>query len=378
MEEIHALLKELKSADWWVRSNAMKTLLGYPEAAYLPFLEEALRNHENANLRNASMDFYRSLNGRALPSLFNLIKDDDPEVRLFAANLLGDIADRRALPALVGALKDTDVNVRIASAEALGKTGDPVAIGALEEALGDEPWVTMSAIKSIGDLGGDGALEILYRCLDKEEYRGITIGAIARAGNESAIRYLTPFVDRDELRELALTSIVAIAEKEGVRLMPEYFMSLVPLLVSLQKSPHDDLKRSAFIALSWSRDVRGLPYLIEALDDEELQEYAIRGIVGIGEEAVPEIMDALKDPLRPQRSVLANILALLGEDMALIQFSGDDDPEVRVEVALALGHGGSPRAVELLSAMLDDPDNEVSSAAQLALQCLRGRRDGQS
>ncbi len=372
MHDFQGLLNELGSADWWTRNAVMKTLMCHPEDSYLPFLEAALRNHDNASLRNASMDFYRTLHRRALPSLFNLIRDGDPEVRLFAANLLGDAGDRAAIPELMRTLKDTDVNVKVASAEALGKIGDPASVDALKDALPDEPWVTMAAIKALGDIGGDRALGVLYDCLEQEEYRGITFAALEKAGDESAIAHLTPFVDSDGLQELALRAVVTIAERAGIRLTPEYFMNLVPFLIRLRMAPHSDLKRAALIALSWCGDVRGLPCLIDALHDEDLQEYAVCGIMSIGEEAVPEIIEALQDPLRQGRPVLAKILSMLGEYLTLIQCADDDDPEVRVEVALALGQMGSARAVEILSAMCDDPEDEVSSAARKSLQKLGG------
>ncbi len=358
----------MTSADWWVRDNAVRELLGFPVESYLPFLENALRNHEDANLRNASMDCYRALEGRALPSLFNLIRDDDPEVRLFAANLMGDIGDIKAIPPLIASMKDPDVNVRVASAEALGKIGDPSAVNPLREVLSDEPWVTMAAIKAMGDIGGQSALDVLYGCLEKEEYRGIAFEAIEKAGDERAIQRLTPFADRDDLKEFALKAIIAIAERIGIRLAPEYFVSMIALLLDLLRSPHPDIRRAALIALSWSGDPRGLPYLIDALKDEEIQEYAISGLVTIGEQGAPEIIAALKDMAQPQRYVLARILSLIGEHMALIQFSEDSDAEVRVEVALALGRIHSARAEEILSGMLQDPDDEVRLAAERALE----------
>jgi HEAT repeat protein len=368
MHEIERLLKELGNPDWWTRSSAINGLLNYPEKFYLSFLEEALRDQENAVLRNGAMEFYVVLGDRAVLSLIGLLKDEDPEVRLFSANLLGDIADKRAIPELVLKLKDSEVNVRVASAEALGKIGDPGAITALCEAVDDEPWVTMSAIKSLGDIGGDDALDVLYLCLSKEEYRGITFDAIEKAGKENAIRQLTPFIEKDDLKELALRAIVNIAEREGITLMPGYFVNLVPLLIDLQCSPHPEIKRAAFIALSWARDLRGLTYLIDALPDDELQEYAISGIMCIGKEAVPGIIEALRDAGRPQRCVLAKMVSMMGEHSELLRFSEDDDPEVRVEVALALGQIHLARTGEILSRMLDDPEDEVRLVARKASQ----------
>lgn len=357
-------MEDLRSADWWVRDDAIRGLLQHPEERYLIFLEEALKDHENANLRNASMECYVKLGARSLSSLQRLILDEDHEVRLFAANMLGDIGDKKASPDLIGAMTDPDGNVRMAAAEALGKIGDPEAVGVLEGSLEDEPWVAMAAIKALGEIGGDGALRVLYKCLEKEDYRGITFDAIERAGNENAIRYLTPFVDADEMKELALRAVVNIADRRRLKLRPEYFINMVPLVLELQHSADPEVKKAAFIALSWAEDLRGLPFLIEALDDEELQEYALSGILGIGERAVPEIIEALRDTRRPHRNILAKLLFMSGEYASLIRFFDDDDPEVRVEVALALGKTGSAKTAEILSRMLDDPDEEVRTAAR--------------
>ncbi len=371
MRTIECLLRELGNADWWTRSNAINGLLNHSEEYCLSFLEEALRNQENALLRNGAMECYAVLGNRAAPSLIGLLKDEDPEVRLFSTNLLGEIAGMRAIPELVAMLKDPDVNVRVAGAEALGKTGDPCAVGALSEAVRDEPWVTMAAIKSLGDIGGGDALDVLHLCLAKDEYRGITFDALEKAGNEKSIRYLAPFLEGGELKELALRAVVTIAEKEGMRLMPDHFTSLVPLLIDLQRSPLPEIKKAAFIALSWARDLRAVPCLIEALNDEEFQEYAINGIMCIGKEAAPAIINALKDAGRPQRSVLAKMVSMMGEYSALMQFSEDDDPEVRVEVAIALGNILSPGTGEILSRMLDDPEDEVRLVARRASQKSR-------
>jgi HEAT repeat protein len=371
MEKVQTMLRGLNSPDWWARSAAIKNLLLRNERDYLPALEKALRDHENALLRNASMELYVALGARALPSLGGLLKDNDPEVRVFAANLLGDIKDRRAVQDLIRAMKDTDSNVRVASTEALGKIGDSEAVEALSRALDDEPWVVMSAIKSLGDIGGEEALQALYECLERDEYRGITFDAIEAAGGEEAIEHITPFVERDDTREWALKAVVNIAVRIGIRIMPEYFASLVSHLLALLHSPHPEIRKAAFIALAWSEDVRGIPFFLNALNDDELQEYAISAILAIGQEAVPEIIDALRDTERRQRCVLADLLLMMGEHTALMQFSEDQDPEVRVEVAFAAGRIHSARTGEILMKMLDDPEDEVRLAAQKASRDLK-------
>ena len=96
MEEIRVLLNNLKNSDWWIRKETIRKLLDYPENLYMSDLEEWLRNGEDALLRNASMETFKELGERALGSLGCLLRDEDVDVRIFAANVLGDIMDPAA------------------------------------------------------------------------------------------------------------------------------------------------------------------------------------------------------------------------------------------------------------------------------------------
>jgi len=368
MQEIQEILNDLKSSNWWVRKNSIENLISYPEDKYLTVLEEWLRNNDDALLRNAAMEAYRVLGAKALNSLISLLKDIDDDVRVFAANVLGDVKDATALPALIDALKDNNANVRVASAEALGKIGDKRAVNALAGAIGDVSWISMACIEAIGEIGGEKALTVLNKCLEKEEYRGITLAAIEKAGNQNFIRHLTPFVDKeDDLRGITLKAVVNIAEREGIRPMPAYFMNLVPFLLELQKSPQSELRRAAFIALSWSEDIRGIQYFIDNLNNEDLQEYAIKGLISLGKKTVPGIIDALRKP-GGNRVALAKILSMLGEGPALLRFADDHDAEVRTEVALAIGTLTNDRAKEALLRLEQDSADEVRAAARLSLK----------
>jgi HEAT repeat protein len=337
-------------------------------------LAEWLRNHDDALLRNASMETYRALGIRAVDSLSSLLRDDDADVRLFAANILGDIGQAAAFSPLVKALNDPDANVRIASAEALGKIGDENALDALGRKVDDEPWVAMAGIQAIGDIGGEKALDLLYACLDREEYRGFVISAIEKAGNRESIKYLTPFIENPDHvfhRELALEAIIRIAERESIRLKPENFKKLVPMLLEAVSSPDAETRKPAFIALCWSEDARGIPYFIKAIKDEELAEYAIDGLLNTGRKAAPALVEALKDSEGDHRVLLAKVLSMLGENTALIQFRKDEHPGVRTEVAQALGSVNSSTSVRALLKMLSDPFEEVRLAARKSLSALK-------
>ncbi len=358
---------KLCGLDWWSRQQAIAELVRRPKEEYIGHLEEGLRNHDDASIRNVSMEVYCALGPAALTSLRTLICDDDPEVRLFTVNILGWIGDSGALDILSSSIRDPDINVRIASAESLGRIGDPRALEVLESALDDDAWVAMAAINALGNIGGEGSLDILYRCLGREGYQKITINALEKAGNRNSIQHLASCFADAGLRETALGAIVRVGEKEGVRLKPEYFANLVPMLVEMADSRDPETRKNALTALCWSRDITGLSYLIEAVRDSELQEHAIEGLLNVGRKAVCAIVDEMKVSTGSHRPMLAKLLAMMGENKALLQFAADQDPEVRSEVAIALGSVDLKRARTALEQMLSDPCVEVRHAARKGL-----------
>lgn len=363
-------LHELSILDWWSRQQAISDLISRPENEYMEALQDGIRNHEDADLRNTAIEIFSALGIRAIARLGVLARDPDLEVRLFTANILSEIRERAGLPLLSALIKDSDPNVRAAAAEAVGRIGGPGAASMLSEALSDESWVAAAAVSALGDIGGEGELELLYACLGRNEHRDMAILALEKAGNRDSLRHLTPWIGRCGPGEPALTAVIRIAERENVRPRPEYFLSMVPTLIGMLDSGNPELKRHAFMALCWSGDIMGLQYIIEAVQEEDLQEYALEGLLNIGRKAVCGIVDELKSSSGRHRAAIANVLEIMGEGKALLQFAEDEDPEVRTEVALALGSLDLARAAEELRKMLADPDEEVRRAAQRSIARL--------
>jgi HEAT repeat protein len=367
LKEIRALLGKLKDNDWWVRKESARKLLAYQEDLYLPDLEKWLRNGEEAVLRNAAMETYKELGERGMGPLVSFLGDEDSDIRIFAANVLGDIKSPIALQALVKALQDPDDNVKIAVVEALGKIGDTRAVGPLTALLGDMPWTALAAIEALGRIGGEKALSTLHKCLENQDYRGMACSALEKAGDLGSIEHLVPLMDRDETKELALQAIVGIAEREKVELSPSQFSCNIDQLTDWLRSPKDEVRRAAFIAFSWSEDPRGLPFFLQAFQNDLLLEYAVKGLLSLGGRAVQEIIRAMRQPCK-NKGMLAKVLAMAGEKEALMLFARDEDDEVRAEVALAIGRLRTPEAAEALRALSRDPIEEVQAAALLSLR----------
>jgi len=140
-EAITPLLLAVADESWPVRQAATELLATFDEAALLPHLEAALRNDEDAAMRNAAMEIYVKMGPAAPPALLALLADKDEEVRNFAAVMLGARRERAAVPALIAALSEPDVNVRHAAAASLGQIGATEAVVPLIDVLRTEPWL---------------------------------------------------------------------------------------------------------------------------------------------------------------------------------------------------------------------------------------------
>ena len=110
---------------------------------------------------------------RAILPLIEVLKDESPKVRLWAAYSLVKLGQAEYFDQVVLALENERFGVRDVATEALGEIGDPRAVGPLSEALSDEnAWVRRHAAEALGKIGDNRAVEPLtYLALNDEDSR---------------------------------------------------------------------------------------------------------------------------------------------------------------------------------------------------------------
>ncbi|MBM3242164.1 HEAT repeat domain-containing protein [Candidatus Poribacteria bacterium] len=115
-----------------------------------------------------------------------------------------------------------------------------------------------------------------------------------------------------------------------------------------------------------------VPLLIEALSDENWQ-VRLNAAVALGQigdsAAVPALIAALNDEAWEVRANATVALGKMGQTVvpALIAALKDQDAPVRRNAARALGDIGDPTAVPALIEILNDEDGEVRGSAAVAL-----------
>lgn len=370
---VDLLLAELASGSHPDRRNAARTSLStlsapgsFDPSVPLPRLLERLAHDEDVDVRIlAANALGESHNPRAREALEAALHDPQPNVVAAAAEALGELNDPRAVTALIALAERRDFWTGNAAAVALGRLEDPRAIRVLAE-LTRDPWLAAEAARALGATGDSAALDALQDMMgmpEEQRAEGIRAAAaiVARTGvptpawlraalaeDEAALaERLSDAGDAEAARLLGMTGTGSAtqallnrlredpdgAAAVGLELTPAAIRAEA-ILERLPTAPHDELA--------------SLLTLLPPLSDRAAIESVARWLAD--EDA--EVRSAAAEALRhADVEHTLQVLDLLRQD-----------PEARLGVALTYGRMGSNQCTPLLE-MLQDPDPEVRAAA---------------
>ncbi|MDT7835966.1 HEAT repeat domain-containing protein [Aquabacterium sp. OR-4] len=122
----------LGEQDASVRETLFTTLTAFASDGAVSALLPLLRS-EDAQMRNGAIEALSSMPQAVAPRVDALLRDNDPDVRIFTVNMLGDLRHERVVPWLEQVLQDEgQVNVVAAAIEVLAEVGSPADIPALQ------------------------------------------------------------------------------------------------------------------------------------------------------------------------------------------------------------------------------------------------------
>lgn len=132
---IRALEKGLSSEDEMVRTDSFKLLAKWrliDEGTLISSVKDG-----TPEIKISAMIALEK-NKNAIPAILSALEDEDEDVRVVAAETLGNMRAKKAVEPLVKMLKEDTADCREAAAVALGEIRDERAIAPLLEALRDE------------------------------------------------------------------------------------------------------------------------------------------------------------------------------------------------------------------------------------------------
>jgi len=362
-----------------VREEALKGICAFPPELIFPRLEAFLRNHDDAQVRNAAIQAFPRYGEKATSYLLELLQDVDPDIRIFSALMLGSTRDPLGMDGLIAALKDPSENVRHAAAESLGKLRDHRAIPPLIECLDSDFWTQYPAVVALGEIGDPAAIEPLTALLEDDMLRQVVIRSLGSIGDPAALPVLAEMLTQNdpETRDDTIAALVKISSQaESESVSGNELLSRIPnslqnedvvthLLDSLG-SQELEVRKNAVIALGWLRETRAQEKLVSMLEEYELEEYVVGSLAAMGDASLPGITRALANPAPRVRAAAIRCLDLIGHPdglKACLASLEDGHDEVRFQAVAALEQICEiPEVEDALLARIRDRDPDFRGA----------------
>lgn len=278
---------------------------------------------------------------QAISELVDRFDDEDPRVRARAARACGLIEDARGTEGLIGLLSDPIATVRREAANALGRIGNRQALQALLTLYDDDSErVRRIAVSGFGKFTSDRPVEPLTSALGDES------STVRRTAVFSMIELLSnvPTDQSHEIRESVVEEISA--SNDGT--------VIAPLVEILQRTQNGAPRRNT----AW--------LLGRVLEDDS------------NRDAVDALLDALVDGEEMTRQFAATSLAQLEgsyveNELFEIAENTELDSQARAQALFTLGKIGDLETAERIEQLLDDTEDEqVRKRAFSAVSKLGG------
>ncbi|MBF0565282.1 MAG: HEAT repeat domain-containing protein [Nitrospirae bacterium] len=409
---IYPLVKALSDSSPAVQDAATASLIqiGGEVTAYMaiPILRKG------AAQRNAALVILKEIGDPVVPLLYDLLNDNDDDMKKFALDLMGDIASGVSVEKVMPMLKDPNPNVRAAACRTLGLLNAHEAAPLLQEALNDDEWVAFAALEALGSMGSEEAVKSIHDVCDRDS-QVLTMAAIETLGKIHSPRSKKALISclqsSDELmKPVAIKSLINLGVEPDMCFMAQGLIDmldsedwedklaamtglkglkeqkavakLIDLAGSLDQSSPDDEERYNAINDVLS-DISQCRTLVDLIRDEG---FKFRGKAILVEllgrlrctDAIEDLMNLLRGSYRDIRRGVAKALVEIADDRCidlLIDALGDDDCHVKLQVVYALRKLGTPKAYEPIFGMLMREEcNDVIEESVKALLNIDGER----
>lgn len=346
-----------------------------------------LLRSDDAPVRNLSMDILRKVGGQHMEGLIEMVQDDDADIRIFVADILGSTENSRAVKPLCDMLlKDPEVNVRYQAAVSLGSLGLKEAAPCLNQAMQDEEWVQYSVIEALSKLKQSSSVDALVKAMDTSSdlVGSMIVDALGNMGNVKAVKILLGRLEKSPqaLRNMIVKAVIDIMGGKSLSLLSEAEREDLRIYMLAALDDDDvEIQNAAISGLGYvggetaSKAILALATELDPDRDQDRLAMVIETLSHIG--MTQALADALEVGEWKQARVAVHAMELIGGpevSQVLVDAFWDKDLELQRVIAAALAEGASEDVQPFFIYVLDrHPDGKVLKSA---LRFLRDKADG--
>lgn len=382
-QDIESLTRLLGEEDWRVRRMAVATLAQHGDAIVDALVRTLRQQHHNLSVLSSALDLLAISDIDIVEPLIRFLDDDDPNLRIQAALILGERRDRRAIPALISHLTDPDVNVAFHVIEALGRLHATDACEPLT-ALAEQRdfFLAFPAIQALSRLGTSAVAPRLVPLLSDELLRAPVIEALGELGDEDVSIPLVRLLNRsDAPTEVITDALSGLYDRYDSRYgAGDHIADLVrrsitatgtqAILDAVQRVGPDRLPGLAKV-LGWLEGEAVQRALTRLLGHGTVRSQVVEALVRNGPGVVALLTEQLHAEDLETRQAAAVALGRIGDRRATAALvEALSDRELAVAAAGALARIGDAEAFEALVSLLGERDSAIRQSAVAALNSI--------
>ncbi|CAN2047590.1 hypothetical protein GMMP1_480018 [Candidatus Magnetomoraceae bacterium gMMP-1] len=337
---------------------------------------------EEPSLRSRAMNILSRLGRKALKPIKNYLKDDDPDVRIFATNVLGNIGSKDTFSALIQLLNDDEENVRYAAVESLGKIGEKKAIPYLLDMLKDE-WARYPAIESLGLLRAADAVPDLLKLYEEDEWiRHAVIEAFGNIRQPDLVDFLIQEMDTDNemIYHAVLIGLSKIEQTNSCgafeKMKEKRSHNWEEMFLSALEKHEPELRISAIRGLTLIGNERHIPFIVGQLNefDQGVKDEACQALIKLGSKQIDALLAEYERNEESIQEALLEIFGKIGDKRAIPVISKgleSENKKLRKKAITTLFLFKDSSLINLFIKYLDDPALCVKCACIHALGVFR-------
>lgn len=380
---IGPLTRALEGDDWQTRQEAVHALAEHAAVIVGTLVETLREQHRNFNVLSSLLDLFATADIDIVEPLISCLQDQDVDLRIQAALILGQRRDPRAVPALIRVLDDPDMNVQFHAIDALGSLRAIEAAPALVGiASRGEFFLAFAAVHALSRIGDVSVAPRLVPLLSDGLLQAAVAEALGELGDELVVVPLVRLLNKPNApTEVVADALAGVYERYEDRYgAGEHIASLVRreitaagtqnLLDAVHRVGSDRLRGIARV-MGWLSGSAVQRALTRLLGQRVVRAQVVEALVRYGAGVVDLLIEQLAAEDLETRQAAVVALGRIGDRKATCALLAVlPDPELAVPVAGALARLGDSDAFEPLLSLLGHVDTAVRQAVIAALNSI--------
>jgi HEAT repeat protein len=385
-ESVECLLGVLGDESWAVRRVAVEALAKTASPGIIDKLMRVLETdcHDLGTL-NSVLQILSHSGLDTVEPLIAVLSGSHEDLRIYAAQALGDRLDSRAVAPLCQALDDPNANVRYTAIEALGKLRAVAAVDRLLQFVEEgDFFLAFPAIDALVAIGDSRIASRLTPFLQDKALRDSVATALGRLGDEQMTVPLAGLLNQPDCHPGVIAeALISLHERytaqhdSGDRIRKQASQCISPAGVENLIDATGSVSQSELCAvatvLGWLEGPAVERSLTRLLGRPEVRREVVEALAHHGKRGVALLIEQLQAEDIDIRQAAVVGLKQIGDRAAvpaLIQMLQTADDDTIPVVVGALGKIGDPRALEPLLGLIGNPSQTIRQAAVAAINLL--------